>query len=80
MNSQVKDVGMVAVAIAMVVVAVMALGRVDKYLLIKAIDDCGRTGQFNKSLPEESATITYPVGDVYQNCLKEKGYEIATNQ
>ncbi len=52
----------------------MALVRVDYFLKIKAIDDCARISRYEKDNPDERAKITYPLGDVYKSCLKDKGY------
>ena len=47
--------------------------RFDRYLKIKAIDDCARISKYEKNVTEENAKVTYPLADVYQSCLKDKG-------
>jgi hypothetical protein len=73
MNTQMQDIGLVALSIALVVVAVMGLMRADKYLQIKAVDDCYKSSSYTSS-PDEKTKIVYPLGDVNKNCLKDKGY------
>lgn len=53
----------------------LGLNRIDKYIEIKAIDDCGKISQYQKNLTSENARVSYPIVDVYKNCLKDKGYK-----
>ena len=81
MNSQVKDVGMVAVAIAMVVVAVMGFMRLDKYIKSVAVADCGKiytfttesTGTGPDGVPMRTTRVE-TIRDLYQLCMQDKGY------
>lgn len=50
-----------------------AVTRVDKFFKIKAIDDCARISRY-EAKEENGSTVIFPVDDVYQNCLKVKGY------
>jgi len=81
MNSQVKDVGMVAVAIAMVVVAVMGLMRVDKFIMAKAFADCGMVSKFtyetqttNEAGEQVISRSEEPNKEAYRTCVADKGY------
>lgn len=56
-----------------VFVGLLANTQVSNYLRMKAIDDCGKVSRFEKENVDERAKITYPVGDVYKACLKDKG-------
>jgi hypothetical protein len=58
-------------------IAYLGLLRVDTYLKDKAIDECSRLGTYQKRLDKESATVTYPLEDVYQKCLKDKGITLS---
>lgn len=49
----------------------LALGRVDTYLKYKAIDDCGQISRYQTK--DKNATVTYPITDMYESCLKDKG-------
>lgn len=49
----------------------LALGRVDTYLKYKAIDDCGQVSRYQTK--DKTATVTYPITDMYDSCLKDKG-------
>lgn len=64
----------IAVLATLLVLTFMAFARVDTYLKIKAVDDCGKVAQYEKTIAAESAKATYPVLDAYKNCLKDKGY------
>ena len=81
MNSQVKDVGMVAVAIAMVVVAVMGFMRVDKYIMTKAFADCAQASRFvyetqstNESGERVVSRSEEPNREAYKTCVADKGF------
>ena len=73
MNTQFKDTGLVLLGILIFASVFMSLQRVDKYLKVKAIDDCGKVSryEFNGSDGTRSQT---PIEEIYKACLKEKGY------
>ena len=52
----------------------LAIQRIDKYLRIKAIDECAKISRFEKQDSEQSAKIYYPLPEVYNKCIKLKGY------
>lgn len=51
----------------------LTLMRVDTYLRNLAIDQCAALSQYEKNDKAQSAIISYPIQDVYENCLKRKG-------
>jgi hypothetical protein len=52
----------------------LILQRVDRYLKIKAIDECYKISKYERNIPEENAKVTYPLSDQYKSCIKNKGY------
>jgi len=50
-----------------------AVTKVDKFFKIKAVDDCARISRY-EAKESNGSTVVFPVEDVYQNCLKTKGY------
>lgn len=57
-----------------VLIFFFGLQVVNKSLRIKAVDECGHVSKYEKTLTEEHAKVTYPLAEVYKNCLKDKGY------
>lgn len=66
-------VNTIIIGVAFIVAVYLTLQKVDKFLQIKAVDDCGKISRYEVS-PDEKTKITYPLGDVYKQCLKDKGY------
>lgn len=66
----------VIASVILLFAVILLLGRFDSYLRVKAVDDCGKIARYEKNLPEDNAKISYPVGDMYKNCLKDKGIDI----
>jgi hypothetical protein len=64
----------VILVVTILIIVYLTLLRVDKFLKIKAIDDCGKISKYEKTIPEENAKVSYPVLDQYKSCLKDKGY------
>lgn len=56
------------------VLFIMGISRVDQYLKIKAMDDCGDMIRYEKTVPAENVKLSIPVQDLYEKCIKEKGY------
>ena len=60
--------------VALVVAALfLAVTRVDKYLKIKALDDCARISRYEVQ-EKSGAKVSMPIEDLYNKCLKVKGY------
>jgi len=38
-----------------------------------AIDGCAKYSSYTQQLPNENASVTYPVTDMYNKCLEDKG-------
>jgi len=51
----------------------LAVTRVDKYLKIKAIDDCARITRYEVQ-EKGGAKVSMPIEDLYKKCVTEKGY------
>ncbi|NTU74247.1 hypothetical protein HGB07_08995 [Candidatus Roizmanbacteria bacterium] len=47
--------------------------KIDDYMHMVAINDCAKLSTFQKSNPSDNTVVSYPVPDVYQACLKDKG-------
>lgn len=69
----VSTVNTVLVLVFALIVTVLALLHVDKFLKLKAMDDCARSSSYQENL-NAKAKVSYPVADVYKTCLKDKGY------
>jgi len=50
-----------------------AVTRADKYLKIKAIDDCASISRYEVQ-EKPGVKVSMPIEDAYKNCVKEKGY------
>ena len=50
-----------------------AVTRVDKYLKIKAVDDCARISRYEVQ-EKSGAKVSMPIEDMYKKCITEKGY------
>ncbi|HVZ58301.1 MAG TPA: hypothetical protein VG935_00905 [Patescibacteria group bacterium] len=68
-----KVVVAVLAVILLFVAYYLGLKRVDTYLHNGAIDACAAASSYQKNDKAQNAVITYPIQDVYQNCLKQKG-------
>ncbi len=51
----------------------LGLQKIDAFLKLKAMGDCGQSSQY-QTKDTSGALVSYPVKDVYEKCLKEKGY------
>lgn len=71
-NMTAKIVSSVITAVVIGVVAFMFLGKIDSYLRIKAIDECGKISKYEITAADGSH-VSYPINDVYKSCLKDKG-------
>ncbi len=49
----------------------LALMRIDTFLRLRAFDDCGKLSRYETT--EKTAHFSYPVLDIYNSCLKDKG-------
>ncbi len=52
---------------------ILALQRVDTYLRIKAVDECGLVSRFETNASNGDHT-SVPIADSYNACLKDKGF------
>lgn len=59
--------------VVIIVVSYLVLLRVDTYLRNSAVDNCAKISKFEKQDKAQSAVISYPIKDVYQECLIRKG-------
>jgi hypothetical protein len=63
----------IIISVVFLISLFLVLMRFDKLLKIKAIDDCARTSQFEKTITAAGEKYSYPVQDQYDACLKLKG-------
>ncbi len=61
------------VLIFLFVSLLLVMGRVDKFIEIKAMDDCARASRFEQKIDRQNAVASYPIEGLYNKCLKEKG-------
>lgn len=76
MQNNLNGAGMVIAAIVGFVAVFMALGRVDTYMKIKAMDDCAKSSRYEAQV-QDGGKVSYPLSDMYESCLKDKGYQPA---
>ncbi len=71
---------LLSLTLSLVMIIAVAMGmyyglqRVDKYLELKARDDCAEISHFTVIVAKDNTTVSYPVEEVYRKCLNEKGY------
>jgi hypothetical protein len=53
---------------------ILALPRVDTYFKLKAYDDCAHMSNYQRTEISDNSQVKYPIPDVYERCLKDKGY------
>lgn len=58
---------------AIVLFGYLLILRIDTFLKDRAIDECAKISKFEKNLPDENAKVSYPVIDIFNDCLKRKG-------
>lgn len=61
------------VIVALYFFLTMILTRVDKYLKQEAMAECAKISSFSTT-DQAGNKVSYPVKEIYANCLKEKGY------
>lgn len=61
------------VLIFLFVSLLLTMGRVDRFLNLKAMDDCARASRFEQRIDRQNAVASYPIEGLYNKCLKEKG-------
>lgn len=64
-----KVINIILVAFAILVFGYLA----NTFLRNQAIDGCAKNSSYEKNLVSEDAKVTYPVIDIYEQCLKQKG-------
>lgn len=72
-NSQLLTVMKVA---AIFVAFYFGLTRIDAYIREKGIDNCARISSYKTTVTADNAVVSYPVSDVYSQCLKDKGISL----
>jgi len=73
MNNLPKNLELIILAIVLAVLVFLGFTRIDQYLKLKALDDCAKEYRYEVVTPE-GGKVSYPLGNEYQKCLKEKGY------
>lgn len=54
------------------VIFILALTRFDTYMKYKGIDNCAKASRFEQTITDQNAKVSYPVQDVYKDCLSKK--------
>lgn len=50
-----------------------ALQSANTYIRYMGFRDCAQVGTYEVTVPDENARVTYPLQDVYDQCLRDKG-------
>lgn len=67
-----RTAGTVLMLVFLSVALYFGLGRIDRYLDLKARQDCAAATRYEKVDEATKTTVSYPVTDLYKQCLKEK--------
>ncbi len=59
--------------VAFFVTAFLALQRANTYIRYLGFNDCSVSSRYEKTIPEEGVVVYYPLEDMYERCLVEKG-------
>ncbi|MCR4264070.1 MAG: hypothetical protein NUV98_05140 [Candidatus Roizmanbacteria bacterium] len=68
-----KTIASIVIAVSILIGVFAVVQKVDQYLRIKAVNDCQTTAQVSEVVGE-TKTYTYPMQDLYETCMAEKGY------
>lgn len=76
-----NSIGLIAVAVAIIIVSLLNAGKIDQYLKNQAFADCGKVASFQTvttGKTGESQTFTTtssePIRSIYKTCIEDKGY------
>lgn len=72
-GSKLNIFGFIILAAAFLAGVFLSLNRVDSFLKLKAMGDCALASRYEDT-PKEGVKVSYPVEEMYKNCLREKGY------
>lgn len=72
-NNIARVASLLFVLVFLFVSLLLIMGRVDKFIRIKAMDDCARASRFEQKIDRQNAVASYPIEGLYNKCLKEKG-------
>jgi hypothetical protein len=70
-NLKIQEVVKLIGYILLFAISFLTLMRIDSYLHYKAIDECGKVSKYETT--DKNARVSYPVIDIYEKCLKDKG-------
>lgn len=62
------------IAVVLSVGGYFGLQKVDKFLELKARNDCALASRYTLTIESDNVVVYYPVTDMYHTCLEEKGY------
>lgn len=65
-------VALVGIILAFVILF-LGLLRVDSIIRNAGVDGCAASSKYQKNDKGQDAVITYPIQDVYKDCLQRKG-------
>ncbi len=63
----------ILVVIFLSIALFFSLRKADVYMKNQAIHQCGLISRFEQSDQKNHTKVSYPVADVYKQCLKDKG-------
>lgn len=62
-------ISIIFLAIIIIIVFFLAVGRFDRYLNIKAIEVCSNNSKFVKNDSGDSSSAQYPITEFFNNCI-----------
>ncbi len=69
-----KTANVLLVIIFLSVALFFGLKRIDLSLRETAVDNCSRISRFEQTLNNNATKVSYPLVEVYKQCLNDKGY------
>lgn len=60
-------------SIVLLIAVFLVVARIDTYLKIKAVHECGQVATYTKTIHAENVQVKAPLTDAYKTCLLDKG-------
>jgi hypothetical protein len=70
-----RTINVIIVMVSFIIGTYLILLRADQIIKNNAVDDCAKSSTIKKQLTTENTVVTAPSDDVFNNCLKQKGYK-----
>lgn len=63
----------VLVLVFLSVALFLSMSRVDSFVKNRSIHECALISRFEQTDEKNNTKVSYPVSDIYKQCLKDKG-------